>query len=237
MEIKRLVSKYVYHIEPKPGGGFIAKAGDPAVPNLEAPTRMELQHKIQDTVLAGLRSDFPGLHLPSQSSEMKFSFHVERTPSGTFDIHSADPGAAPLNASSHNEIESHFAEKLISFVGRHLPPETSDALRAQLASGNIKVFINKTSGFTVTTNQSGAGSIDPALPSFSDAQFSGASNAAPSGPIISSDITQTATFGSDGTPIDSAPITPGKSRGLNFFRLLLALMIIGLMMYVFLHRH
>ena len=31
MELKRLISHFTYRIEPKPGGGFIAHASDPAV--------------------------------------------------------------------------------------------------------------------------------------------------------------------------------------------------------------
>ena len=155
MEIKRLAAKYVYRIEPKPEGGFIARASDPNVPPLEAATRDELQQKIQSTVLAGLGVDFPGLKLPAGSGEMKFSFHVEKQPDGSFDIHSSDPSAAPLNAASHDQVESHFAEKLIEFAGKHMLQGVPEALRAQMASGDIKVFIKKSSGFTVTTSRSG----------------------------------------------------------------------------------
>ena len=52
MELKKLITHFTYHIEPKPGGGFIAHPADPSAAPLEAPTREELQKKIQETVVA-----------------------------------------------------------------------------------------------------------------------------------------------------------------------------------------
>jgi hypothetical protein len=234
MEIKRLVSKYVYRIEPKPDGGFIAHATDPSMPPLEAPTREELQQKIQSTILAGLSADFPGLKLPSQSSEMKFSFHVERQPNGTFDIHSSDPNCVPISANSHDQVESHFVEKLIAFVGKHMLPEASEALRTQLASGDIKVFINKSSGFTVSTSSQSAALSSPTLASSSEAQPFAASNASTSGPIISNSAPN-ATIGDTGSPIDSSPITPVGGSSAKTFLLLVAIVALLAFAYFFFH--
>lgn len=232
MEIKRLVSKYVYRIEPKPDGGFIARATDASVPSLEAPTREELQQKIQSTILAGLSADFPGLKLPPQSHEMKFSFHVERQPNGTFDIHSSDPSASPVSAASHDEVESHFVEKLISFVGKHMLPEASEALRSQLASGDIKVFINKTSGFTVTTSHETTGSQPSQLVSPSSPQFASSNETSNSGPIISNNAPNR-TIGDTGNPIDSSPITPGGGSSAKTFLLLVAILALLAFAYLF----
>src|SRR5438445_8723971 len=46
-------------------------------------------------------------------------------------------------------MESHFAEKIIGFVGKHLTPELSQALAAQGNSGDIKVFVNRKTGVNV----------------------------------------------------------------------------------------
>jgi len=226
MEIKRLAAKYVYRIEPKPEGGFIARATDPNVAPLEAATRDELQHKIQSAVLAGLGADFPGLKLPSGSGEMKFSFHVEKQPDGSFDIHSSDPASAPLNAASHDEVESQFAEKLISFVGKHMLQDVPEALRTQMTSGDIKVFINKRSGFTLTTSHSG---VSPAPQVTSSSQ--GTDAASFSGPIASS---QPSTLNSSGLPVDSSPITPGNGGSGKFFRILLILLVLAAVAFLFL---
>ena len=228
MEIKRLAAKYVYRIEPKPEGGFIARASDPNVPPLEAATRDELQQKIQSTVLAGLGVDFPGLKLPAGSGEMKFSFHVEKQPDGSFDIHSSDPSAAPLNAASHDQVESHFAEKLIEFAGKHMLQGVPEALRAQMASGDIKVFIKKSSGFTVTTSRSGQ-----TQELASSSTLPGASSSlSVSGPITSN-RSSTVTLGSSGTPIDSSPITPGGEGSGKFFRILLILLALAAVAFFF----
>jgi hypothetical protein len=47
MELKSLITHFTYRIEPKPAGGFITHTTNPTVPPLEAPTREELQRKIQ----------------------------------------------------------------------------------------------------------------------------------------------------------------------------------------------
>lgn len=233
MEIKRLVSKYVYRIEPKPGGGFIARANDPGVPALEASTREELQQKVQSTILAGLGTDFPGLKLPMNSGELKFAFHVEKQPDGTFDIHSSDPSAGPLNAASHDQVENHFAEKLISFVGQHMLKDAPEVFRNQLASGDIKVFINKSSGFTITTKHDGNTSEFGSL-----SQLFGQSQAS-AHPMLTGNsgsiASPTGNFGASGTPIDSSPITPVTKGGGKFLRILLALTILATLIYFFLH--
>ena len=195
------------------------------MPPLEAPTREELQEKIQSTILAGLSADFPGLKLPPQSSEMKFSFHVERQPNGSFDIHSSDPDSAPISANSHDQVESHFVEKLIAFVGKHMLPEASEALRTQLASGDIKVFINQSSGFTVSASSQSVASITPTLASFSDST---------SAPIISNSAPN-ATFADADYPIDSSPITPGGGSSAKTLLFLLAILALLAFAYFFFH--
>jgi hypothetical protein len=228
MEITRLAAKYVYRIEAKPEGGFIARASDPNVPPIEAATRGELQQKIQSTVLAGLGADFPGLKLPAGSGEMKFSFHVEKQPDGSFDIHSSDPSATPLNAASHDLVESHFAEKLVEFMGKHMLQEVPESVRAQMASGDIKVFIKKSSGFTFTTSHSSTSETPvgsgPALQTPD-------STSSTSAPI--SNNSSSATFGSSSPSIDSSPITPVNESG-KFLKILLVLAAIGALILLYL---
>jgi hypothetical protein len=233
MELKRLITHFTYRIEPKPEGGFIAHATDPTVPPLEAPTREELQGKIQANIAAGLASEFPGLKLPLKNQQLKFAFHIERKPGGGFAIHSADPNAQPIEGATHEEIESHFAEKLIAFVGKHFMPEPSQAFAAQ-GSGDIKVFVNRKTGFTVnagshtlslgiTRSLPPAGSIQAHNDTIEDAK-------------LGETKTANASFGSVGDAIDNTPITPETSRSLTIFRFLLALLIIAAMMYFFLRR-
>lgn len=232
MEIKQLAAKYVYRIEPKPEGGFIARATDPNVPPIESATRDELRQKIQSTVLAGLGMDLPVLKLPSGSGQVNFSFHVEKQPDGSFDIHSSDPGAAPLNAASHDQVESHFAEKLVEFMGKHMLQNAPEALRAQLASGDIKVFINKSSGFTVTSQLSTGQA--PQLASSATVLAADTSSPFASPGPIASNRPSTATVDSSGTPINSSPITPGGEGSGKFLRIVLILLALAAVAFFFL---
>ena len=109
MELKRLISHFTYRIEPKPEGGFIAHPSDPTVPPLEASTRKELQQKIQANIGAALAAEFPGLKLPLENNQLKFSFHVEHKPGGGFIFQSTDGTGTPIEGATHAEIESQFA--------------------------------------------------------------------------------------------------------------------------------
>ena len=249
MEIKQLVTKYVYRIEPKPDGGFIARCTDPNVPPLEAPTRAELQQKIHSTVMAGLAQDFPGLKFPLQTSEARFSFHVEGNSDGGIDIHSSDPNAVPITVGTHDEVESHFAEKLLGFVGKHLTPELAQALAAKGISGDltdVKVFVSKT-GFTVTKSGEakfghgkfgnaafGSAQTLPgsAYPTIDGATISNSSLSSSSGTLSQSSM-------NDGPitrgPISSSPITPGNGRSGATIRFLFALLFLAAVAYLLLH--
>lgn len=142
MNVKHLITHFIYRIEPKPEGGFIAHATDPTVPPLEAATREELQRKIQENIAASLASEFPGLKLPLEKQGLQFAFHIEGKPGGGFSLHSADPGAQPIEAATHEEIENHFAEKLMAFVGQHLMPDLSRMMAAQGNPEAIKILEN-----------------------------------------------------------------------------------------------
>jgi hypothetical protein len=230
MEFKRLISKYVYHIEPKPGGGFIAHATDPGIPPLEAATRTELQQKIQAAIFSGLAQDLPGLKLPPQSSELKFSLHVERNPNGGFEIHSSDPNAVPLQAQTHDEVESHFAEKLVGLVGKHFAPELAQALAAQGGTGDIKVFVKKT-GFTVTSGGNAAMQLlSNASPGSASATFAA--------PELATSPMPTAPVSGTIDATTSGPITPENDHSGALFKILLALLLVaGLIYFLFLRTH
>lgn len=63
MELKRVVARVSYRIEPMPGGGFLAYGTDPALPPLEAETKEELLQKMQESISPG------GLQLPMEKLE------------------------------------------------------------------------------------------------------------------------------------------------------------------------
>jgi hypothetical protein len=233
MELRRLISQFTYRIEPKPEGGFIAHASDPAVPPLEAATRQELQQKIQANIAAALASEFPGLKLPPENQGLKFAFHIERKPGGGFAIQSADPNTPPIEGATHQDIESHFAEKLINFVGKHFVPELSEALAKQGGSGDIRVTVNRKIGLTVkagghTLSLGSAGNLLPV----------GLSQ--PQGGAIestkSADAQPNATFGTAGDTISNRPITAESNSSWAVFLVLAGMVILGALTYLLLLR-
>jgi hypothetical protein len=230
MELKRLISHFTYRIEPKPGGGFIAHPDDPSVAPLEAPTRQELQKKIQENTLAGLSAQFPGLKLPLENQDVQFAFHIERKPEGGFVIHPSDPKAEPIEVLTHNDMQSYLAEKLIGFVGEHLTPELSKALAAKGSSGEIKVSMSQKTGITVnagsrTLNLGQAGNLVGATSISTTTKIVEAANAKP-------------TYGISGRPggaISNTPIEPEANSSGKFFLSLLLALVAAALVYFFLH--
>jgi hypothetical protein len=225
VELKRIISTFTYRIEAKPQGGFIAHASDPNLPPLEAPTRQELQQKIQANINAALAEEFPGLNLPSGNlpsgnKELKFDFHIEAKPGGGFTLHSSDPNAVPIEAASHEEIAHPFAEKLADVVGKYiLPKELSEALAKQESSEDIKALVDRKVSFT--TN---AGSRKTAFDNTQDLQPSGTlqPQGGNSGGLLDA--------------ADSSPITGEAGNSWPIFRFLLTLLVVAALMYFFLHR-
>lgn len=221
MDIKRLITHFTYRIEPKAEGGFVAHASDPNLPPLEAPTRLELQEKIRQNISAALADEFPELRLPLEQENLKLSFHIERKGDGGFLIHSDDPNNPQAQAASH-EIESKFAEKLIAFAGKHLAQSgMSDALAANLASGNVKVFVSKNTTTRTIFGSTDAG--DGATPS------SGVDDLVRSaGSQVSDALAQVHSSEQD------SPIHRTTESRSGFLRFLIALLILGAIAYVYL---
>lgn len=209
--LKRLITHFTYRIEPKPEGGFMAHASDPTVPPLEAPTREELQQKIQANISAALAAEFPGLKLPLENKELKFAFHIEHKPGGGFILQSTDGKELPITGATHAEIENHFVEKVVGLLGKHLTPELSQALAGQLGSGDVKVFVNRKVSFST-------GSPTPALSDPNSIQAADAQNTQ----FVNS--------------ADSSPIMPARSSSGTILRFVLTLAIVAALMYFFLHR-
>lgn len=228
MEIKRLITQFTYAIAPKPEGGFIAHASDPNMPPLEAPTREELRQKVQATIMAGLAERFPGLKLPLQGQESKFSFHIESKPGGGFALHSADPGTQPVEG-TQEQIESHFAEKLIGLAEK-FSPELKQALASQGVNGDVKVFVDRKT-FTV---KGGSRSLSLSL----GADLLPTSPLSNGGPIASNAVSAEAAnqdAASMGGTLSNAPITPERSDTWTVFLFLLTVLVIGALVYFFLY--
>jgi hypothetical protein len=233
MDLKSLISHFTYHIEPKPDGGFIARASDPTLPPIEAPTRWELNDKVRQNIGAAMAAEFPGLKLPLENQQLKATFHIERTPDGSFTIHSSDPNSPSTEAAPH-EIESKFAEKLIGYMGKHFMSQLSPELAAQIGSGDIKVFVNRKgmSGNADLLTATDVQAISPVFSSLNlDSKAGSLDNSTLSG--ANSGGLPAGTIGYSG----DSPIKRSTGGGnWAILRFLLALLIMGAIMYFFL-RH
>jgi hypothetical protein len=219
MEIKRTISKIVYRIEPRPEGGFIARASDPGTPPLEAATREELQEKIQAAISATLAAEFPGLKPLLESKELKYSFHIEPKPGGGFIAHSTDPNHPPIEGATHEEVQHGLAEKLAGALGSYLLPELNQVPGKQIDSGNVKIVVNRKVSVTAKAVSPNLGLRDvQELPQEGSIQ----------GQEGEKDSLLNLT--------NNSPIVPDEGGNWPLFRFLLVLVILGALMYFFLHR-
>lgn len=226
MELKNLVQRYAYRIEPKPEGGFIARPSDPTVPALEAPTREELQQKIQAKLLAELGEKFPGLKLPAfENKQVKWEVHIDRKPGGGFSVHSDEPGGPALDPATHEKID-HFAEELLGFVDKNFP-QLSQAIASQAGTGDIKVFTNTT---TVSSRSIKTSATLNGLQALSPTSTTPAA-----GPqSVEASATQGTTLTQNG--ISSAPILPETNSNWKTFLILVGAMLVAVMIYFFFYR-
>lgn len=231
MEIKSVISKFIYHIEPKPEGGFIAKCSDSSLPPLEAQTRAELQQQIQARISAEIASRFPGLQIP-QSNETKFSWHIEAKPNGGFVAHSSDPALESIEGKTKEEVEKWLIEKAATLLEKKLPSELAEQLKTQAVSVNLNVVITtrrvsvggKTSSQTVTLDNAKDSLLPSVLEAIQSKQIAG--NASP----IISNTTSISTTDLNNT----SPLTP-VSNSSSFFRFLVAALVVLGLLFFFLH--
>lgn len=224
MELKHLVQRFVYRIESKPEGGFIARAADPTVPPLEAATREELQQKIQEKLFAALGEAFPNLKLPVEAKQLKFNVHIERQPGGGFAVHSEQTGKTGLEPATEANID-HYAEELLGFVDKHFP-HLSQTIAERIASEALKLPTNQ----ETTTTLKGSAHFG-AVQAFPQTQSSS----------VGTQDLQLGAANLDQSTLNHAmiantPITPEPSGAGKILRFILIVAILGAVMYFFLYR-
>ena len=251
MDFKTVLSRFVYRIEPKPGGGFIATCKDPSGPAIEGATREEVQKRIQETISASLGTQFPALKSALATNDLKLHYHVEAKPGGGFIIHHGDAQSAssnhePIEGSTSEHLENLIESKLLSTLMDRLPPELHQQITDKLNAGGLDIDVNRK--ITVTTKAGDAltsvfdtdrekssslvsETTLTSLPKMANAGSQPAEILSASSP----DLELAAKSGSDST---QSPITRyEKSSSGGVFRFLLALAIVALLMYLYLHRH
>jgi hypothetical protein len=222
MHIKHLMQQFIYRIEAKPEGGFIARPADPSAPILEASTREELQQKIQANLVAALSETFPGLKFPLEKGRVNFEVHVGRKPEGGFAIHSAQIGTPVIGVVTHERVD-HFAEELLSFLEKHFP-DLSQAMIASAVSWDSKILTTQNTGSQFGGPQGLApGHVVPSR--YRNVEAGSVGEANTGDPIFKI-----------GDGIAHTPITPQTSSNWPIFQFLLTLLVIAAAMYFYLHR-
>jgi len=223
MEFKTVINKFLYRIEAKPGGGFIATCKDSSLPPIEGATRTEVEQKIQESISAGLAAQFPSLKPLFENKEVKLSYHIDPKPGGGYIVHHGDPNSndpahQPIEGSTREHVESLIESKLFSALMERLPPEMHQQIADKLNSGGLDVTVNRRVGFTAKVGDQ---------PDFSaEKPLSLDSNRDPATEVLPPGA---------GT-IDQSPITYEKNKSGGIFRFLLALLILAALMYFYLHR-
>ncbi len=251
MDFKSVLSRFIYRIEPRPGGGFIATCKDPGVPAIEGATRDEVQQKIQATISTSLVKQFPALRSALEGNNVKLHYHVEAKPGGGFIIHHGDaqPGSTahePMEGSTREHIENLIESKLLSALVDRLPPELHQQITDKLNSGGLDIDVNRK--ITVTTKAGDALTpvfdIDPEKNSalVSETTLTSLPERANAGSqpaeILSASSPELELAAKSGSNSTQSPITRyEKSSSGAMFRFLVALAIVALLIYLYLHRH
>jgi hypothetical protein len=157
MELKSVISQFIYRIEPKPGGGFIATSRDPAAIPIEAATREEVQRKIQERIAAAMAARFPDLQSALAKNGVHLHYHIESKPGGGYTFHHGDPASnAPAHAAEGTtleHIENFIESKIFSAIVNHLPRDVRGELEQKINAGGLDVEVDRT--VSVTTRRAG----------------------------------------------------------------------------------
>jgi hypothetical protein len=240
--------RFIYRIEPKPGGGFIATCKDSTLPPIEGATRNEVQQKIQERITATLGEQIPALKSALETSGIKLHYHIEPKPGGGFIVHHGDADPAHIEGSTLEHIESLIESKFFSALIDRLPVDLHQQITEKLSSGGLditvdgQVSVNTKSGsiFTPEFKKEVTQLITENIASGSEQNAHSVDQPFRGVPHFSPPLGEVGSTTSDSpiTRYDSdSPVKYEKSSFRNFLRLLLAVAIVAAMIYVFLHRH
>ncbi len=212
IDLKHLITRIPFKVEPKLDGGFIARASDPSVTPIEAPTREELHQKI----VAALRAEFPQLNAPN-GQNIDLSVQL-RAGNDDFSV-SSNPNES---AGTENPIDlaNPALEKVLNFAAKHLAPELAKQLAEQGGATSFQVRINNKTAIRVNAGSQGL--------TFGDPQNQALQNAPGGFPKLD------AAAGL----IDGHPITPEPSNIGKIFKIIVWAISIGALAYIYvLSRH
>ena len=218
MEIKKTTS-YSYRIEPKPGGGFVAHPSDSSMETLEAATKEEILQRIQERIDAKVAKQFPGIQELLHADPNVYN--LEAKPGGGFIAHPPNSSMATIEGATQEEVLQKIGDNIGAALERAGLPG-ANVVHTDLNLGGLHLSIDRkvkiTTGTRADHTQPQQAPTDPAWsqPSFSQNRFS--SGTAPQ------------------TSDSMGPILPAKDNSAVIWRVIAALLFLGLLAY-FLLRH
>jgi len=209
IDLKHIIQRIPFKIEPKPGGGFIAHATDPTVQPIEAPTREELHQKI----LAAVSAEFPELGIPGEGKKINVSLLV-KTSNGGFSF-SSNPDASARITNAADSVNPAL-EKLLGFAFRHLAPKLAKQVASQAGTASFKLTINEKTALGVNSTPQGL-TLD-----------------SPKNPALPSQASDIPMLDAGTGTIDGRPITPEPNNLGRIFKFIVWAMILGVLAYLYL---
>jgi hypothetical protein len=220
MDIQKTNISFSYHIEEKPGGGFIAHTSDPTMETIEGATKQEIEQKVHARMnalfgagLSGLVRDklLDGLSAISTSSQI--SYRVEQKSGGGFVAHSSDPKLEMLEGATREEVAQKMKDSITALLGQQHPQI------AEMIERAINQKLNETHHTSFHFSLGSPSQV--AQSNFSQSNFSQPTLSQPG-------LSQ----GSD----SMGPILPADRSGMSgmIWRVIIALLV-GLVVYFLLH--
>ena len=208
IDLKHIIARIPFKIEPKPDGGFIAHASDLTVAPIEAPTREELHQKI----VAALKAEFPQLDVPN-GKNVDLSIQLNDGKDQYFSTNANNP-AGTENAV---DITNPALEKVLNFATKHLAPELVKQLAEQGGTTSFQLTINNKTAIRVNSGPQGL-------------TFGAQKNPAPQNPSsVNPQLDPGAGL------IDGHPITPEPGNIGKVLKIAVVTLILSGLLYFFLH--
>ena len=96
MEIKNTTTKFTYKIEERPGGGYVARPGEPGMEVIEGETREEVMKKLEDKMTSMLGTNLHGMFkLGGMKVDVKRNVKLTGNISGSSSADASEPNALP----------------------------------------------------------------------------------------------------------------------------------------------
>lgn len=208
IDLKQVIRRIPFKVEAKPGGGFIARAVDPTVQPIEAPTREELHQRI----LAAVSTEFPAFKVP----DGKKTDVILQSNNGNDEFNFSNGGGENVATGPLGNLENRVLETLLDFAAKHVTPELAQRLAAQVGTASIQIKVNNKTALRVNSGPQGL------------------AFGAPATSVLQNTAKASTSIDAGAGTIDGRPIVPEPSNFGKIVKLIVFALIVGAVTYLFL---